>query len=94
MLHFDALFDCSGREGGERTAFTTGPQGVPTHWKQTALYLKEPLSVRPGDVVSGTVACSRGLEYKRAYDISVTYQVTSKHDQSQTAAVTQLWQME
>jgi SAM-dependent methyltransferase len=94
VLHFDALFDCSGREGGERTAFTTGPQGVPTHWKQTALYLKEPLSVRPGDVVSGTVACSRGFQYKRAYDIFVTYQVTSEHDQSQTAAVTQFWQME
>ena len=91
VLHFDALFDCSGRPGGVRTAFTTGAQGIPTHWKQTAFHLEKPLSLQSGEVIMGTVTCSRGLEYKRAYDITISYKVVGR---PYSAAVTQMWRME
>lgn len=30
------------------TSFSTGPQSVPTHWKQTLFLLREPISVTEG----------------------------------------------
>lgn len=56
--HFDTFFTKDGRlasagagrkgmTGGE-VFFTTGPQGTPTHWKQTMFLLREPLVVAPG----------------------------------------------
>jgi len=70
VLHFDTIFDYSAL-GGQRTSFTTSCEDTPTHWKQTALYLKEPAAVGVGDVITGKVYLSRGLEYKRGYDISL-----------------------
>ena len=56
--HFDTFFSVDGRiasasagkgglKGGE-VFFTTGPQGTPTHWKQTMFLLREPLQVSEG----------------------------------------------
>lgn len=42
--YFDTFFDLP----VESIHFTTGPQGEPTHWKQTVFYLKDPLQVRKG----------------------------------------------
>ena len=71
------------------TAFSTSPSAEPTHWKQASLYLKAPLGVEAGDVIEGTIAFSRGLEYKRAYDITLSF--APPHAAS--APVTQLWRM-
>lgn len=37
-------------EGARRkiTSFSTGPESVPTHWKQTLFLLKEPITVHEG----------------------------------------------
>jgi len=78
VIHFDTIFDYAAK-GGVRTAFTTSCEAMPTHWKQTALPLKEPLAVAAGDRISGSVTFSRGLEYKRAYNISVAYEVNGSH---------------
>jgi large subunit ribosomal protein L14 len=51
VLHFDTIFDYSAL-GGQRTSFTTSCEDTPTHWKQTALYLKEPAAVGVGDVIT------------------------------------------
>ena len=88
VVSFDAIFDTSKRLGGVYTSFTTGSQGTPTHWKQVALYLKQPLQVKAGDVITGMVGCTRGMEYKRAYDITVTYQLAGQQP------ATQLWQLD
>ena len=74
VVHFDTIFDLTA-QGGVRTAFSTSASTPPTHWKQTALYLKVGLPVRTGDVLSGLISCSRQAEYKRGYDISVTYKL-------------------
>jgi type I protein arginine methyltransferase len=42
-----------GRESiGKVTSFSTGPQSIPTHWKQTLFLLKEPIMVDEGGLHS------------------------------------------
>ena len=86
VLHFDTIFDATA-VGGSRTSFTTSCEGTPTHWKQTALYLHKPLAVAAGDVLSGTAYLSRGLEYKRAYDLTVDVELNGNRQ------ATQCWSM-
>jgi len=87
VIHFDALFDLASK-GGVCTAFSTSPLEPPTHWKQTSLYLKEPLSIQAGEKIAGTLTFSRGLEYKRAYDMTISFTPPRA-----SAPVTQLWRM-
>jgi protein arginine N-methyltransferase 1 len=72
ILHFDTIFDCSA-QGGCCTQFTTSCEATPTHWKQSVLHLENPIELASGDVVAGEISFSRGLEYKRGYNITVTY---------------------
>ena len=90
ILEFDTVFDCT-PAGGVRTAFTTSCRGEPTHWKQTALYLKEPVAVKAGDAIRGTVSFSRAAGYKRAYDIAVGFAINGA---AAELRATQLWSME
>ena len=89
IVAFDTVFDLAAK-GGERTSFPTSHFDTPTHWKQTSLYLKTPIAVKAGDVFEGTVGFSRGLEYKRAYDIALSFVPPSA---AEGPAVTQLWHM-
>ena len=65
------------------SSFTTAASATPTHWKQTALYLKRPLALRPGDAITGTVGCVRHSGYKRAYDFSVSFAVNGGETSAQ-----------
>lgn len=47
------------------TSFSTGPQSVPTHWKQTIFLLREPLSVQEGKSIDRPLAASRFLRFLR-----------------------------
>jgi protein arginine N-methyltransferase 3 len=38
---------------GGITSFSTGPQSMPTHWKQTLFLLREPISVTEGQYFQG-----------------------------------------
>lgn len=38
-----------GQKKGKEVSFTTGPRGKPTHWKQVAFMLKEPVEVPVGE---------------------------------------------
>jgi len=71
VVHFDTFFDCAS-QGGGCSSFTTGSLGVPTHWKQTVLYLRAPLAVVEGDRISGMIGGVRAPAYARGYDISAT----------------------
>ena len=51
--------------GGADTSFSTCCTATPTHWKQTALYLKRSRPARPGDVLSGTLGLVRAKEYRQ-----------------------------
>ena len=80
VVHFDTAFAPA---GGVATSFTTAASATPTHWKQTALYLKRPLALRPGDAITGTVGCVRHSGYKRAYDFSVSFAVNGGETSAQ-----------
>jgi hypothetical protein len=74
VVSFDTIFDCT-PAGGKRSAFATSCEGTPTHWKQSVLYLKERVQLAVGGTVAGHIAFKRGVDYKRAYDITATYTV-------------------
>ena len=92
VIYFDTIFDLSA-VGGVCTSFTTSAEAVPTHWKQTSLYLKQPFDVVEGDAIVGTITFSRGIEYKRAYDMTVTYSLEREGTPPQQPS-TQMWRME
>lgn len=78
LTWFDTIF----REKCDReVVFTTGPH-VPrekqTHWRQTALYLAEPVLLEEGDAISGKVHCHRRKENARHLDILLEYAHTKK----------------
>ncbi|EJC98461.1 S-adenosyl-L-methionine-dependent methyltransferase [Fomitiporia mediterranea MF3/22] len=56
-------------------SFTTGPENVPTHWKQTLFLLKEPIVVREDTTVSGTFHCRKSADNSRELDVEIHYVV-------------------
>lgn len=68
---------------GRPTSFSTGPQSVPTHWKQTIFLLREPISVRPGTVVQGTFFCRKSATNARELDVEIHY---AAHDEDEEPA--------
>ncbi|KAG5654314.1 hypothetical protein H0H81_004733 [Sphagnurus paluster] len=56
-------------------SFSTGPQSVPTHWKQTLFLLREPITVTEGSVVHGTFHCRKSEDNSRELDIEIHFSV-------------------
>mmetsp|Transcript_21513 Transcript_21513/g.62296 ORF Transcript_21513/g.62296 Transcript_21513/m.62296 type:complete len:376 (-) Transcript_21513:47-1174(-) len=66
-------------------AFTTGPESVPTCWKQTCLFLGgQPLAVKAGDRVRGMIAVRKPFETRRNLDIKVSCRINAGKVQVQT----------
>jgi len=62
--------------GEERvTSFSTGPESVPTHWKQTIFLLHEPIRAHEGTVVTGTFSCRKSGDNSRELDVEIRYSV-------------------
>ncbi|KAJ3759216.1 S-adenosyl-L-methionine-dependent methyltransferase [Lentinula raphanica] len=57
------------------TSFSTGPNSISTHWKQTLFLLKEPFVVDEGFVVSGHFHCHKSDSNSREIDIEIHYTV-------------------
>jgi len=55
--------------------FSTSPSAVPTHWKQTVFFLKQPITVKEGDCVQGRLSCKKNLKDTRSLDIDITIDV-------------------
>ncbi|KAJ1815627.1 hypothetical protein LPJ75_002302 [Coemansia sp. RSA 2598] len=53
--------------------FTTGPQGTPTHWKQTIFVLPEPIDAKKGDQVRGKFVCRKSTSNPRELDLEISY---------------------
>lgn len=52
-------FEVTFNEDADELILPTDPYSEPTHWKQTLFYLDEPLALRKGDVVEGTIRVQR-----------------------------------
>ncbi|EJF55863.1 protein arginine N-methyltransferase [Dichomitus squalens] len=57
------------------TSFSTGPASMPTHWKQTIFFLREPISVADGTVVEGMFKCKKSTDNSRELDVEIHFSV-------------------
>jgi len=69
---FDVLF-----EGTNATLrLTTAPESTTTHWKQTLLYIADPVKkILQDTIITGTISYSPNKENKRYIDIDLSYKV-------------------
>ncbi|KAF4577438.1 Protein arginine N-methyltransferase 3-like C2H2 zinc finger domain-containing protein [Pleurotus pulmonarius] len=62
-----------GKDKENVVSFSTGPQSIPTHWKQTIFLLREPVKIEEGSVVSGTFYCKKSENNSRSLDVEIHY---------------------
>ncbi|CAJ1401601.1 unnamed protein product [Effrenium voratum] len=77
VVWFDVSFHAS--TGG--TVLTTAPGMPDTHWKQTVLYLEEPLVVYENDKISGRLAVRKNATNPRDLDVKIAYQLQGQRPQ-------------
>ncbi|PAV16987.1 S-adenosyl-L-methionine-dependent methyltransferase [Pyrrhoderma noxium] len=68
----------------EGTSFTTGPESLPTHWKQTLFLLKEPIVVSEGTEVSGTFHCRKSEDNSRELDVEIHYVIREQDEEDES----------
>lgn len=80
LLWFEILFEACHKPIG----FGTGPDALPTCWKQTAFFLgSEGQEVRRGDRVRGAIAVKKPSESRRHLDVKISCGVNSRPVQLQ-----------
>ncbi|CAG9856269.1 unnamed protein product [Phyllotreta striolata] len=65
--YFDTFFDLD-----NKIEFSTGPQATKTHWQQTVFFLGEPITLKQGEVIEGTISCTRLTKNVRGLAITIT----------------------
>lgn len=78
---FDIDFGCCHKP----VRFSTGPHAKYTHWKQTVFYLREVLTVKEGEVISGTLTSQPTKQNKRDLDVRIDYKLETEDMARQTA---------
>lgn len=73
---FVTWFECDFGEAG--MLLSTAPGEPPTHWRQTAFQLREPISSLSPVRVEGTVEVERHESYSRGYRVTFDLQVPGK----------------
>jgi protein arginine N-methyltransferase 1 len=66
-VHFDTPFTA----GHEVVVLNTSPLFPPTHWRQTVMYLVNPIKVKKGEVISGVMKCCPNAGNPRDLDIAL-----------------------
>lgn len=84
-----AWFDYDFTLGKGLVHVSTSPFHPPTHWKQTVFYLEEPLHVRQGDSISGTISFEQSMTQR---DLSVRLSYALGNDNVSDGKVDLLWQ--
>ncbi|XP_072027007.1 protein arginine N-methyltransferase 6-like [Amphiura filiformis] len=69
---FTVTFNIPGKES---VHISTAPDKHTTHWKQTVMYLDEPVAVEQDTEISGNIVLTPGQVQKRCLDVSLTFQV-------------------
>lgn len=64
--YFDTFFDLP-----NNVSFSTGPGATPTHWKQTVFFFRDCKEVKQGDIIEGTINCSRQKTDVRALSVEI-----------------------
>lgn len=64
--YFDTFFELP-----NPVSFSTSPNTKPTHWKQVLFYLKKPVNVEVGEIITGKFSCQRNKKDVRALVIQI-----------------------
>lgn len=64
--YFDTFFDLP-----NKVSFSTGPLATATHWKQTVFFFRDCKEVKRGDIIKGTINCSRQKTDVRALSVEI-----------------------
>ncbi|KAI0629795.1 S-adenosyl-L-methionine-dependent methyltransferase [Trametes polyzona] len=76
------------------TSFSTGPASVPTHWKQTVFFLRDPITAGEGTVVEGTFKCRKSEDNSRELDVEIHYRVKDPEEpNAPSEAIVQLYKV-
>ncbi|KAI0365345.1 protein arginine N-methyltransferase [Pilatotrama ljubarskyi] len=75
------------------TSFSTGPASVPTHWKQTIFFLREPINAGEGTVVEGLFKCRKSDDNSRELDVEIHYRVREPEETSPGDLIVQLYKV-
>lgn len=65
---FASWFECE--FGAAGWLLSTSPSQEPTHWRQTAFYLREPIEGGGGTCVEGSIRIERDESYSRGYRVT------------------------
>lgn len=69
-------------QGPLPVSFTTGPEGLETHWKQTVFLLKEPITaVQKGSIIAGEIHVFPTRENSRELDVEIHYVVRASKEE-------------
>jgi len=77
---FVAAFDIEFARTHKKIFFSTGPHAPYTHWKQTVFYLKEVISIKKGEEITGEFECKPNAKNPRDLDIVISYKFQGEHD--------------
>ncbi|KAJ7258773.1 arginine N-methyltransferase 3 [Mycena haematopus] len=74
-------------------SFSTGPQSIPTHWKQTLFLLREPFIVNEGSIVTGHFHCIKSQTNSRELEVEIHYAVQTEEAHVVSATVVQMYKV-
>jgi len=75
------------------TSFSTGPQSIPTHWKQTLFLLREPIVIEEGSIVTGHFHCVKSQTNSRELDVEIHFSVKTEEEDVAGATVVQMYKV-
>jgi type I protein arginine methyltransferase len=82
-----AYFECAFTQIHKPIGFSTSPVARYTHWKQTILYLQEPLTVCAGEVMTGEISCRPNKRNRRDLDIGLTLTFKGRYSEAHNEKV-------
>ncbi|CAH1102679.1 unnamed protein product [Psylliodes chrysocephalus] len=65
--YFDTFFDLD-----NNVQFSTGPHVDKTHWQQTVFFLADVVHMKRGDIIEGTLSCTRLTKNVRGLSVTIT----------------------
>jgi len=79
---FASWFECEFGDAG--WLLSTAPEQPPTHWRQTAFYLRQPISGGGGILVSGTLIVEKHETYSRGYRVTLDLEAPGRKRRAET----------
>jgi len=60
------------------TGFSTSPEARYTHWKQTVFYIRDPITIKKGEIIKGEFIMKPNEKNKRDLDLEINHQFSGQ----------------